>query len=148
MSLLDLFTSGEHKKAKTYFAALVKIAFADGSLDPHELKFLEKMAIRLGIEDAEFTKILEYPERYPIDPPVDYNDRVEQLYYFTRMVFIDDEIRVDEAKVVRKMTVALGFPVKNAEKITDEAIHLVMNHNNLEEFTKAIKVVNSQDIMD
>ena len=79
MSLLDLFTSGEHKKAKTYFAALVKIAFADGALDRQELKYLEKMAINLDISDTEFTKILEYPEKYPIDPPLDYNDRIEQL---------------------------------------------------------------------
>jgi uncharacterized tellurite resistance protein B-like protein len=142
MSLLDLFTSGEHKKAKTYFAALVKIAFADGSMDKQELKYLEKMAFDLDISDKEFTKILEYPDKYPIDPPLDYNDRIEQLFNLTRMVFSDDEVKLDEAKLVLKIAIGLGFPVRNAEKITDEAIHLIMNDNNIDDFTKAIKQVN------
>ena len=142
MSLLDLFTSGEHKKAKTYFAALVKIAFADGAMDKRELKYLEKMAINLDISDTEFTKILEYPEKYPIDPPLDYNDRIEQLFNLTRMIFSDNELKLNEAKLVEQIAIGLGFPVDNAEKLTDEAIHLIMNDNNLHDFTKAIKQVN------
>jgi len=142
MSLLDLFTSGEHKKAKTYFAALVKIAFADGAMDEKELKFLEKMSLNLDISSEEFVKILKNPDRYPIDPPLDYNDRIEQLYNLTNMVFSDDEIKLNEVKLVRSLTVGLGFPTDNVEKITDEAIHLVMNNNNLHNFTKAIKQVN------
>jgi len=142
MSLLDLFTSGEHKKAKTYFAALVKIAFADGAMDKRELKYLEKMALSLDISDTEFTKILEYPDKYPIDPPLDYNDRIEQLFNLTRMVFSDNEVKLNEARIVQRLAVGLGFPVDNAEKLTDEAIHLVMNNNNLDAFTKAIKQVN------
>ena len=142
MSLLDLFTSGEHKKAKTYFAALVKIAFADGAMDKQELKYLEKMALRLDISDTEFTKILEYPEKYPIDPPLDYNDRIEQLFNLTRMVFSDNEVKLNEARIVGRLAIGLGFPVDNAEKITDEAIHLIMNNNDLDDFTRAIKQVN------
>lgn len=142
MSFLDLFISGEHKKARTYFAALIKIAFADGAMDKNELEYLEKMADKLDISDSEFVKILDHPENYPLDPPVDYNNRIEQLYNFTHMVVSDDEIKLDEAKTVRRLAIGLGFPVDNTEKVTDEAIHLVMNSNNLEEFTKAIKEVN------
>ncbi len=142
MSLLDLFTSGEHKKAKTYFAALVKIAFIDGSMDERELKFLEKMSLKLGISSAEFVKILEYPDKYPLDPPLDYKDRIEQLFNLTQMVCSDEVIKLDEVKLVRSLTVGLGFPTDNVEKVTDEAIYLVMNGNNLHDFSKAIKQVN------
>ncbi len=142
MSLLDLFTSGEHQKAKSYFAALVNIAFADGNMEKHELEFLNRMAIKLGISDEEYVKILENPNIYPIDSPLDYNDRIEQLYNFTRMIFSDDEIKLDEVKLVRRLAVGLGFPVKNAEKITDEAIHLIVNGNDLDNFTESIKAVN------
>ncbi len=143
MSLLDLFTSGEHKKAKSYFAALVKIAFADGSMDPHELKYLEQMSLKLGISNEEFVKILEYPEKYPLESPLDYNDRIEQLYNFTKMIFSDDQVKMDEAKLVQRMAIGLGFPIKNAEKVTDEAIHLILNNNDFDSFSKAIKEVNS-----
>ncbi len=142
MSLLDLFTSDSHKKSRTYFAALVKIAFADDAMDKDELKYLETMAGRMGISDSEFTKILEHPEKYPIDSPLDYNDRIEQLYNLVRMVFSDNEVKLDEVKLVRSLAVGLGFPTDNTEKITDEAIHLVMNNNDLDDFTAAIKEVN------
>ena len=143
MSLLDLFTSGDHKRTRTYFAALVKIAFADEAMDKDELNYLEKMAGRMGISDSEFTRILEHPENYPIDSPLNYDDRIEQLYRFVNMVFSDDEIKLDEVKTVRKLVVGLGFPVDNAEKVTDEAIFLVKNENNLDEFNTAIRNVNA-----
>ncbi len=142
MSLLDLFTSGAHKRAKTYFAGLINIAFVDGAMDKKELKFLENMAFELDISSSEFTKILANPDKYPMDPPLDYNDRIEQLYYFTSMIFSDDKIKLDEVKLVRSLAVGLGFPTDNVEKVTDEAIHLVMNDNNLRDFSKAIKQVN------
>lgn len=142
MSLLDLFTSGEHKKAKSYFAALVKIAFIDSSMSDEELRYLEKMSMNLGLSSDEFVKILKSPEKYPLDPPLDYNDRIEQLYNLTTMIFSDNEVKLDEVKLVRSLAIGLGFPTNNAEKITDEAIHLVMNNNNLHDFAKAIKQVN------
>jgi uncharacterized tellurite resistance protein B-like protein len=142
MSLLDLFTSGEHKKSKSYFAALVKIAFADEAMDKEELQYLEKMALKMGISDSDFTKILEHPEKYPIDSPLDYNDRIEQLFNFTKMIYSDDEVKLDEVKVMRRLTAGLGFPTDNVDKVADEAIHLIMNDNGLDDFTKAIKQVN------
>ncbi len=142
MSLLDLFTSGEHKKAKSYFAALVKIAFIDSSMSDEELRYLERMSMNMGLSSDEFVKILNYPDKYPLDPPLDYNDRIEQLYNLTTMIFSDNEVKLDEVKLVRSLAVGLGFPTDNAEKITDEAIHLIMNNNTLHDFAKAIKQVN------
>ncbi len=100
------------------------------------------MAFELDISSIEFTKILRNPDKYPMDPPLDYNDRIEQLYFFTNMIFSDDKIKLDEVKLVRSLAVGLGFPTDNVEKVTDEAIHLVMNDNNLHDFSKAIKQVN------
>ncbi len=142
MSLLDLFTSGEHKKAKSYFAALVKIAFIDSSMSDEELRYLEKMSMNLGLSSDEFVKILKYPDKYPLDPPLDYNDRIEQLFNLTNMIFSDNEVKLNEVKLVRSLAIGLGFPTDNAEKITDEAIHLIMNNNNLHDFAIAIKQVN------
>lgn len=143
MSLLDLFTSGKHRKAKTYFADLVKIAFADGAMDKNELRYLEKMADKLDISDSEFTKILEHPDKYTGETPISYDERIEQLYYFTNMILADNEVKLDEVKVIRKIAVGLGFPVKNVEVIADEAIFLVMNGNSLKDFNASIKAVNT-----
>lgn len=142
MSLLDLFTSGEHKHAKTYFAALVKLAFADGILEKEELNFLKKMSVKLGIEDDEFTKILKNPDKYPLDPPMDYNDRIEQLYNFTGMIYASHEIKPEEEAVIEKLAVNLGFPVKNARAITHKAVELLNHKTKFDDFSREIKEVN------
>jgi 2-hydroxychromene-2-carboxylate isomerase len=111
-------------------------------LDKKELLYLERMAKRMGISEEDFAKILKHPEKYKLEPPLDYNERIEQLYHFTRMIFSDDDIKLNEVKTVRNLATALGFPPDNVEKVTDEAIFLIMNDNNLEEFSKAIKEVN------
>ncbi len=142
MSLLDYFSHGSRKKNKCYFSALVQLAFADGGMDKEELEYLERMAKRMGITEEDFAKILKHPEKYKLEPPLEYNERIEQLYNFTRMILSDDEIKLDEVKVLRKMAVALGFPPDNVEKVADEAIFLVMHDNDLDTFTAAIKEVN------
>ena len=58
------------------------------------------------------------------------------------MIYADSEVSGDEAKVLRRICVGLGFPTDNAEKVADEAIHLILNDNDLEDFAKAIKYVN------
>ncbi len=111
-------------------------------MDKEELEYLEMMAKRMGITEEDFAKILKHPEKYKLEPPLEYNERIEQLYNFTRMILSDDEIKLDEVKVLRKMAVALGFPPDNVEKVADEAIFLVMHDNDLDTFTAAIKEVN------
>ncbi|NLP57068.1 hypothetical protein [Lutibacter sp. B1] len=71
-----------------------------------------------------------------------YDERIEHLYDLTKMIFADNEVTGIEAKVLRKICYGLGFPTDNVEKVVDEAIHLVLNDNDLEEFTKAVKYVN------
>ena len=51
---------------------------------------------------------------------------------------------LQEASVLRNICIGLGFPSNNAEKISDEAIHLVLENTDLDDFTKAIKQVNKQ----
>jgi hypothetical protein len=60
------------------------------------------------------------------------------------MIYADDTAEIHEVNVLKKAIVALGFPTENVDKIASEAVHLVMNDNDLEEFAKAIKNVNAQ----
>ncbi len=142
MSISDLYSSGTYKKNLGHFANIVKLALADDFIAEGEQKMLDRMAKRLEILEGDYKAILENPDKYPTNPPVDYNKRIERLYNLTKMIFADNEVVGDEASIMRKIAVGLGFPTDNAEKVVDEAIHLVMNDNDLEDFTKAIKRVN------
>lgn len=142
MSISNLYSSGQHKRHIGHFASIVKLALSDDFLEEHEQKMLNRVAKRLNLSDDEVKEITKNPDKFPINPPVDYNARIERLYSLTNMVFADGEAVEEEAKTLQKIVVGLGFPHENAEKVADEAIHLVMNDNDLEDFTKAIKSVN------
>ena len=142
MSISDLYSSGAHKRDLGHFSNIVKLALADDIITDEEQRLLDRMSRRLDISETDYKEIIKNPTKYSMNPPVDYNERIERLYNLTKMIFADSEVTGDEAKVMRKVAVGLGFPTDNAEKVVDEAIHLAMNDNDLEDFTKAIKRVN------
>jgi len=142
MSISDIHLSGKHKGELGHFANIVQIAKKDNKITKGEQKLLDKLAISLHINEVEYQILLEAPEKYPLNPPVSYDERIERLYHLTKMIFADGKVSEDEVKLMRKVAIGLSFSPDNVEKVCDEAIHLVMNDNDLEEFTKAIKKVN------
>ncbi|WP_299678205.1 TerB family tellurite resistance protein [uncultured Tenacibaculum sp.] len=143
MSISDLYASGQHKQEIGHFASIVKIALVDNTITEGEQKLLDRAAKKLNISEEEYKKILKNPDAYPVNPPIGYDESIERLYRLTTMIFADGDVDKDEVLLMRKITTALSFPLDNVEKICDEAIHLVMNNNDLETFTDAIKKVNS-----
>ncbi len=142
MAISDYNLSGEQKRNIAHFASIVKLALADDVITEGEEKMLKRLAKRFHILEDKYTEIIEAPEKYPINASHSYNERIEHLYDLAKMIYADGEVSGEEAIVLRKICVGLGFPTDNVEKIADEAIHLVLNGNDLEEFTKAIKQVN------
>ncbi|MBE7696668.1 TerB family tellurite resistance protein [Tenacibaculum finnmarkense] len=143
MSISDLYSTGKHKQEIGHFASIVKIAKTDGTISEKEQQLLERVAKRLNIDQTEYTAVLKSPEKYPVNPPVSYDERIERLYRLTKMVFADEHVDKKEVTLMRKIAVALQFPTDNVEKVCDEAIYLVMNDNDLDNFTSAVKKVNA-----
>ncbi|CAL2074826.1 TerB family tellurite resistance protein [Tenacibaculum finnmarkense genomovar finnmarkense] len=143
MSISDLYSTGKHKQEIGHFASVVKIAKTDGTISEKEQQLLERVAKKLNIDQTEYTAVLKSPEKYPVNPPVSYDERIERLYRLTKMVFADEHVDKKEVTLMQKIAVALQFPTDNVEKVCDEAIHLINNDNDLEDFTTAIKKVNT-----
>ena len=143
MSEKQLYSGGSHSENISHFANIVKLSIADNVLTEGEEKLLKRMVKKLHLSEDEYKKIMENPDSYPFHPPVSYDARIERLYNLTKMVYADGEVSLDEVSLLRRISIGLGFPQDNAEKISDEALHLVMNDNDLEDFTSAIKRVNS-----
>jgi hypothetical protein len=59
------------------------------------------------------------------------------------MILVDGDAKLIEVQLMRKIAIGLNFSIDNAEKICDEAIFLVLNNNELKDFTIAIKKVDS-----
>jgi len=143
MSISDLYSSGAHKKNMGHFASIVKLAMADDVITEGEQNLLERLAKRLNINQEDYKKITENPDKHPINPPVSYDARIERLYNLTCMVFADGEVSKEEVSIMQRIVTGLGFPQDNVGKVSDEALHLVMNDDSLEDFIRAIKRVNS-----
>ncbi|WP_299156251.1 TerB family tellurite resistance protein [uncultured Tenacibaculum sp.] len=143
MAISDLYSSGKHKQEKGHFASIVKIAKANGIISNGEQKLLDRAAKKLHINQVEYAEILKSPEKFPVNPPISYDERIERLYRLTKMVFADDHVHKDQVILMQKIAIALHFPIDNVEKVCDEALHLVLNNNDLDNFTNAIKKVNA-----
>lgn len=142
MALSDYNLSGEQKRNIAHFASIVRLAQADDIITKEEEKLLKRVANRFHILEEKYNEILNSPEDFPMHAPHNYDERIEHLFDLAKMVFADGEAKGEEAIVLRKICIGLGFPLDNVEKVADEAIHLILNDNDLEEFTKAIKQVN------
>ncbi|MEK9614203.1 MAG: TerB family tellurite resistance protein, partial [Flavobacteriaceae bacterium] len=89
MSISNLYTSGFKSRNRDHFAAIVRVALADGVISKEEEAFINRTAINLEIEESEVATIIENINDYPINPPATEQRRLERLYDLARMVFAD-----------------------------------------------------------
>ena len=134
MSFSDLFDNEFKNRNKGHFSAIVRVALSDGSLTTEEKAFLDKLAIRLEISNAEYDEILENPSKYPINPPVLHTQRLERLYDLSRMVYADHILGPKQKAILTRFALALGFTPSNVSYIVDKALSLLILNVDLDTF--------------
>lgn len=135
MSIAELFDSEFRNRMKGRFAAVVRVLFADERrFEPEEKEFLDKLAIKLGINETEYEEILENPLKYPLDPPHLYEDKLESLYNITRVIHHDHQLGDKQEILLRKFVLALGFHHKKINQIATEALDLADQKVDLDTF--------------
>jgi hypothetical protein len=125
MPISDLFSNEFNQKARGNFSAIVRVAYADGNITEQEKKFLDKLAIELEISDTEYKEILKDPNKYPINAPYLYIERLESLYNLSRIVHRDHQLGDLQEQLMVKFGLALGFTPGNVDYIVDKALKLV-----------------------
>ena len=142
MSISDIYASGTHKENVSHFANLVRLALVDDVIKNGERKLLNRLAKGLGIAKHEYKDIIKNLQNYPIAPPISYDERIERLYNLTKMILVDNEISKRQVSLLQRIAIGLGFLKNSLKKVNYEAIRLVMNDADLDDFTKAIKKAN------
>ena len=89
MSFSDLFDSGFKKRNEDHFAAIVRVAMNDGVITADEKAFLDRLDINLDINEEDYKLILKNYQTHPINPPIEYDRRLERLFDLVRMVHVD-----------------------------------------------------------
>jgi len=142
MSFSELFESGFKKRNEDHFAAIVRVAMSDGVITDHERAFLDRLATRLDITEADYKAILKDYKDHPINPPTSYDVRLERLFDLARMVWADDIEGPNQHSLLEKLCVGLGFNSTNVKYIADKALALAHEKVDLEVFTEQMKKMN------
>lgn len=142
MSISDLFNNEFKQRNKGHFSAIVRVALADGKIDPEEQSFLDRLARNLDISETEYEEILENPLKYPVNPPYSRTQRIERLYDLARMVHIDHHLGDKQVSMLRRLGLALGFTPENANYIVDKALSLTDKKVDLDTFIYEMEHMN------
>jgi len=142
MSISDLFDSGFRKRNGSHFAAIVRVAMSDGVITDEEQVFLDRLARNLNISESDYKKVLKDYKSYPINPPIDYDLRLERLFDLSRMVYADDQLGEKQRTLLERLSIGLGFSLENVSYVVDKALKLVDKDVDLDSFIAAIKNMN------
>ncbi len=142
MSISDLYDSGFRKRNKDHFAAIVRVAMSDGVISDEEKAFLDRLARRLDITDAQYKEILKDYMSHPVNPPITYDNRLERLFDLARMVYADSELGEKQTAILERLGVGLGFSSHNVKYVVDKALALVRSTVDLETFKEEIRTMN------
>ena len=137
MSFSNLYTSRFKTRNRDHFAAIVRLALADGKISDEEQAFINRTAINLEIDEAEVDNIIENINDYPINPPVSKQIRLERLYDLTRMVFADNIADEAEKKLMNRLIIGLGFEADNTDYIVEKSFEEILKGSDEDEFIAA-----------
>ena len=90
----------------------------------------------------EYKKILKNYKSYAIKPPVTYDQRLERLYDLARLVWADHIEGENQVRLLEKLCIGLGFNPENVKYITEKALELVRQGDDLDNFVYGIKNMN------
>jgi len=122
MSFSDFVSNHGVKVPKVHYLHLIQVARADGKIDPQELAVLHKEGRRFGLTNAEIDQLIEKEKDHHYHPPYSLDDKFEDLYYITEMILADDEVSDDEAKLLRRFAVEVGFDDRAIEILKEVLI--------------------------
>jgi len=143
MGIIDAYENAEFRNRISVLATLIKLSFADGILDEAEMKIIQRVANNYGFRDPEDLQyLIKNYEKYSLEPTYNYDERIEQLYYLSKIIYADGSIDKAELKLLKNAIVALGFPPKNVDDIYEAAVGLIADEIDLDEFIQEIKKVN------
>ena len=138
MSIAQLFESGEHAKNKGHFSNLVMIARADGKMSEEEMEFLNKMARKIGLNDAQVKEVIEHASSYPTIPPTTIEDRHERFVNFMTMVEADHEVSPKEKQLVVRFGVALGYDEMEIDELFYKVLGMVKSGESRQEIVERL----------
>lgn len=139
MSFIDLYGNPEHRKNVAHFAALATLAASDGHISEEEKIMLDNFARKLEISEKEYKQVMKPENKFPIEPPVDSEKRLERLYDLFRMIFADHIIDEEEMVLLKKYAIGLGFSGDSADKVIERSVAIFSGKIDFDDYLYLLK---------
>ena len=139
MSFIDLYGNSEHRKNVAHFAAMATLAASDGTISEEEKMMLDNFARKLEISEKEYKQVMNPDNKFPIEPPVNSEKRLERLYDLFRIVFADHIIDDEEMILLKKYAIGLGFSGDSANKVIARSIAIFSGKIDFDDYLYLLK---------
>lgn len=116
MSIAQLYPSASSENNENLYLSLARIAQVDGKVSEQEQALLNRVATRMGWNDAEQALLLERANTAVVTPVIDAEERLERMYALLRMGHIDGSVSEAEQLLLQRYAIALGFPAQGIEQ--------------------------------
>ncbi len=134
MSFVDLYSSSEHRRNLAHFAAIASLAAVDGEVGKEEKVLLDRFADKLDITPEEYKTVMKKENKYPIDPPISSEHRLERLFDLFQIIFADHDIDEPELMLVKKYAIGLGFTNERADAVIERSIAIFKGRISFEDY--------------
>ncbi len=108
---------------ETHVANLIQLSKVDGQVSPHEIIFIQSLALRMGVDGDTFQRIVKYPDKVPFRIAKDEADRRRQLCELIVLAQIDQDKDMEELNLIEHMGAQLGFSVGLVDKLVSYFAH-------------------------
>lgn len=106
------------------FRALIRLALADNQFEVSEKKFIQALAKRLEVSNAELNQLLKEErsnENYsPNVENLSLDSKIKFLAVLVRLMKIDGEVYLSEIKFCEQMAQSLGFKPEIVNYLTEK----------------------------
>ena len=104
---------------QTHILTLLMLAEADNRDHINEIRFINNVAGRIGLSEADVQEIDKHPERLTFSLPDSEVDRMTVLFDLLFLMKIDGDVAEEEKEIVRELGARLGFRISMIEEFIE-----------------------------
>ncbi|CAL2095649.1 TerB family tellurite resistance protein [Tenacibaculum sp. 190524A02b] len=141
MGIIDLFESSIHRNNMAHFSAILNIALVDGELNSDEQLIINRFVKKLDITEEEYKEVLKTPNKYPIIPQNNIDDRLERLLDLFKIILSDHRIDKEESDLVLRYAIQLGFSEDSAKSIIKKSLNIFNADIDFDDYKKILSII-------
>lgn len=103
------------KNARHLLSDLIQMVMADGKVNPSEISFIQKLAVRMDIPEEEVVALFEKPQ--PSKPIFSEVERITHFHKLILVMKIDNEVHPKELMALKNFSLQMGIRPNVADQI-------------------------------